>query len=145
MFRTPAQKVDLAACWLRSDQEFFSSGACHILAGAFLEAHPRSVFQAYLLQPAGGFRGAHVLVAGDDVTFDWKGYQPRSDYLRSFEQERQMTMPGWYCSMIPVSDPLGWRFCRRFHHRHPSQFPDDVLARARRFCLKLLTHGPGRG
>ena len=64
--RTAAEKADQQASWLRPDQEFFSAGACHILAGVFLESHPASEFSSYLLQPARGFRGGHVVVVGDD-------------------------------------------------------------------------------
>ena len=135
--RTVAQKADLEASWLRPDGDFFSAGACHILAGVFLEAHPGSDFASYLLQPACGFRGGHVLVVGDEVTFDWRGYQQRTDGLALLEQERRAVMPGWHCSMISIADPLSWTFCRQFHHRHPSQFPHDVMERARRFRLEL--------
>ena len=138
--RTAAQKEDLAASWLRPDREFFSAGACHILAGVFLEAHPASEFAAYLLQPASDFRGGHVLVVGNEVTFDWLGYQERGDYLTRLEQQRRLAMPGWHCSMVPIANPLSWTFCRPFHHRHPSQFPHDVMARARRFLLELEHH-----
>ena len=135
--RSAAEKADLEASWLRPDQDFFSAGACHILAGAFLEAHPGSEFASYLLQPARGFRGGHVLVIGDELTFDWLGYQPRGDRLTRFEQERRTAMPGWHGSMVPIADPLSWTFCRQFHHRHPTQYPYDVMERARRFRLEL--------
>jgi hypothetical protein len=39
--------------------------------------------------------------------------------------------------MILITDPLSWTFCRQFQHRHPSQFPGDVVARARDFLLEL--------
>lgn len=135
--RTAAEKADLEASWLRPDRDFFSAGACHILAGVFLEAHPGSGFASYLLQPACGFRGGHVIVIGDEVAFDWQGYQARGDRLKRFEQERRAAMPGWHGSMIPITDPLSWDFCSQFHHRHSSQFPHDVMARARRFLLEL--------
>ena len=142
--RTPSEKADLEASWLRPDREFFSAGACHILAGAFLGAHPASGFVSYLIHPASGFRGGHVLVIGDEVTFDWLGYQPRADRLARFERECRTAMPGWSCSMVPISDPLGWPFCRQFRHRHPSQFHGDVMARAHRFRreLEALHHRP---
>jgi hypothetical protein len=135
--RTVAEKADLEVSWLRPDREFFSAGACHILAGVFLEGHPSSGFASYLLQPASGFRGGHVLVANDEVTFDWLGYQPRGDRLARFELERRRAMQGWHCSMLAIADPLSWTFCHQFHHRHPSQFARDVVERARRFLLEL--------
>lgn len=131
--RTPSEKADLLASWNRLDEQFFAAGACHILAGAFLDARVPSGFSAYLLEPAAGFRGGHVLVADETTTFDWRGYRPRREYLAFLAQERSSFMPGWHYSLVAIPDPLGWPFCRRYRHRHPSQFPHDVVARAKRY------------
>lgn len=136
--RSPAEKADLLASWARPDEDFFAAGACHILAGTFLAEHAPPGFSAYLLEPAPGFRGGHVIAADETTTFDSLGYRCRRERMALLEQERSSVMPGWRYSLVAIPDPLGWHFCRQYRHRHPTQFPHDVLARAKRFLSKSL-------
>src|SRR5690606_15602752 len=129
--RTPTEKADAIASWDRPDEQFFAAGACHILAGAFLEEHEQSGFSAYLVEPASGFSGRHVFATDETTAFDWRGYRSRRAYLGLLEEECRALMPGWRYSLVPVPEPLGWSFCRVHCHRHPSQFPGDVVARAK--------------
>lgn len=56
----PAIKADPARRWALPDRIFFGHGACHILAGAFLDAPPLAGFHAERLVPGDGFSRASV-------------------------------------------------------------------------------------
>jgi hypothetical protein len=131
--RTPEEKADLDASWARPDEEFFASGACHILAGAFLEARGNLGFHALMIQPAAAFGGVHVVIASNRAIFDCRGWSPRDQFLQSYAEAMSQLLPGWSCTLTPVADPIGWDFCRAYSHRHPSQFKHDPMARARAF------------
>src|SRR5690242_955039 len=83
VLRTPEQKADLEASWARADEEFFGSGACHILAGAFLEKYRQTGFNALMIAPATGFRGSHVVIANEHHVFDCRGWSRRDKFLRA--------------------------------------------------------------
>ena len=131
--RTPKQKADLAGSWARPDEDFFAAGACHILAGAFLETYPHAGFHALMLQPVEGFRGGHVVVANGSRVFDCRGWHEREDFLLLYTENCRALYPGWSCTLTVIPDPLGWDFCRAHTHRHPSQFFRDPLPRAKAF------------
>jgi hypothetical protein len=48
IFRSPAAKRDLIQSWGRPDRPFFASGACHILAGVFLEKYADANYRPFL-------------------------------------------------------------------------------------------------
>ena len=135
--RTPEQKADLAGAWAQPDEDFFAAGACHILAGAFLETYPSAGFHALMLQPADGFRGGHVVATNDADVFDCRGWTPRETFLRRYSEACQKVYPGWFCKLVVVDQPLSWSFAREFGHRHPSQFYRDPLPRARAFLIRF--------
>ena len=135
--RTPEEKADLEGGWARSDEDFFAAGACHVLAGAFLEAYPQSQFRPFMIQPARGFRSGHVVVASDTTAFDCRGFSPRAQFLSRYAESCQVLFSGWSYELVAVHDPIGWDFCRAHHHRHPSQFFRDALPRARAFLRRF--------
>jgi hypothetical protein len=137
VLRSPEEKADLEASWARPDEEFFGSGACHVLAGAFLEAHHLGDFRALLIQPGAGFRGAHVVVANDRLIFDVRGWNPRGSFLEQYQSAMDSVSPGWSYSLTAVSDPIGWDFCEAHAHRHPSQYKQNPMPRARAFIARF--------
>jgi hypothetical protein len=147
ILRTPEEKADLSWCWSRPDDEFFASGACHVLAAAFLEMYPAAGFRAWRLVPIVGHRGGHMVAASDELVFDWAGYQPREAFVRDYFAAMRSIFPDWDARFEPVeSDPIGWGFCRSNNHRHPTQFLHDPLPRARAFSLRFppRTQGPSK-
>lgn len=48
--------------WNLPDRLFFGYGACHILAGAFLEIDPFPGFHAEWIVPNEGFADSHIFV-----------------------------------------------------------------------------------
>ena len=133
VLRTPEQKADLEASWARPDEEFFASGTCHVLAAAFLESRSQLGFHALMLQPGPGFRGSHLVVANDHAIFDARGFSSRDEFLHSYSEAMRRLLPGWSYTLTRVDDPIGWEFCNAHAHRHPSQFLQDPLPRARAF------------
>ena len=135
ILRTPEEKADLDSCWSRPDEEFFASGACHVLAAAFLIEYPEAGFQPWRFAPSAGHRGGHMVVVRDDLVFDWAGYERRDAFLRDYFGAMREIFHDWEARFIPVeSDPIGWEFCSLHNHRHPSQFLHDPLPRARAFA-----------
>jgi hypothetical protein len=135
--RTPAEKADLEISWLRTDENFFGAGACHILASAFLTLRAGSGYRALLIQPFSGHRGGHVVAANAKWVFDFNGYTERSFYFAEFERLCREREPTWAATLVErEGDPAGWDFCRRYRHRHPTEFFRDPLPRARAFVLR---------
>lgn len=131
--RPPAEKADQALSWARCDEDFFAAGACHILAGVFLETYPQVGYYALMLRPASGFRGGHLVAANACRVFDCRGWHEREAFLQRYTESCRAVYPGWSCSLEVIHDPLGWDFCTAHAHRHPSQFYQDPIPRAQAF------------
>lgn len=94
VLRTLAEKADADLWWSRPDEEFFAAGACHVLAGAFLRAYPGAGFRLHGCRPLSPHeRGAHFVVAREDVVFDWAGYTPRSTFLADYRARCEQSFP----------------------------------------------------
>lgn len=132
---TLEEKSDLEGSWARPDEEFFAAGACHVLAGTFLETYPSAGFRALLIQPGEGFRGRHVVAASSSMVFDCRGWTPREQFLRLYSEAYCAVFPGWTYNLVGVDDPIGWNFCNEHKHRHPSQFIRSPDSRAKAFLL----------
>ncbi len=132
--RTLAEKGDVEKAWLRSDEDFFAAGACHVLAHAFLTMYPDAGYRPMMIVPATGYRGRHVIAASRDHVFDFNGYTEREFFLAELERLHQQRDKGWCAQLVELHvDPAGWDFCRQHRHRHPSQFFRNPVARARAF------------
>ena len=122
--------------WPLSDEVFFCTGACHILAQAFLDAYPAAGFRPYMIKPSGGHKsGCHVFVASEDQAFDCHGYATRQEFIaRHFAEMRQST-PDWEGQEQPIasSDLVEGAFCQENGFHSLSAFPGDAQDRARRF------------
>lgn len=78
------------------------------------------------------------MVARYDLAFDCFGYCPRDRFLAGYIDMMRTAFPYWTASFLPLElDPIGWEFCTRYRHRHPTQFPRDALARARAFIAQF--------
>lgn len=138
ILRTTEEKGDLERCWSCPDHEFFASGACHVLAAAFLIEYPRAGFEAWQVVPRTSSRGGHVVVMQGGLVCDWAGYEARELFLTDYFAAMRCLIPDWDANFVRLeSDPIGWEFCARHHHRHPTQFLSDPLPRARAFARNL--------
>jgi hypothetical protein len=141
VLRTPEEKADLVGSWARADEDFFGSGACHVLAGAFLQAYPSSGFRALMIRPTNGARGGHVIVADETTVFDCRGWNRRDDFLCRYALALCAVYPGWSYTLASSDDPMGWEFCRMHNHRHPSEFVRDPVLRAKGFLQRFPKPG----
>lgn len=146
ILRTAEEKADLVGSWARPDEDFFASGACHVLAAAFLRRHPAAGFRAWGIWPRDGGRGMHVVAAREDLVFDWVGYTPRARFLEEYFAAYRARFPGWSADVEVVeADALSWDFCRATRSRHPSQFLHDPLPRALAYVDRFATPVPVEG
>jgi hypothetical protein len=135
--RTPEEKADLERSWRRPDEEFFASGACHVLAGVFLRGPLADGFGALLIEPRDGARGGHVIAASAQWVFDCRGWQRREPYLAEYAAALRAVIPGWSCVLTAIDDPCAWAFCRKYQHRHPTQFFGEPIPRAEAFLRRF--------
>lgn len=139
--RTPEEVRDIHLSYARPDLRFFSAGACHVLAFAFLERYPLAGFRPRFIRPAAGFHGAHVYVSDGGMAFDAQGYVPEDELLSGHRRAFQAEQPGWEADVTDIRVPLA-EFCAGNNHRPPWDFPGDVWGRAQRY---LLTFPAPRG
>lgn len=76
--RTPEERKDQRLAWIRSDERFFASGACPILAFAFMETYPDAGYEIFALRSVGGENPWHVYVSDGSTAFceNNKHYRP---------------------------------------------------------------------
>jgi hypothetical protein len=128
----------LESSWRRPDPTFFAAGACHVLAAAFLTEHPKAGFEPFLIRPRAGAKGAHVFVAYQETVFDWRGYSSRPQLVEEyFELCGAFFGEGWSAEVIPIGDPISWAFCKQHRHRHPSEFYQSPIQRARAYVRRF--------
>jgi len=77
----PGIKGDPERRWALPDKVFFGNGACHILAGVFLNKPPLPGFYAERIIPGEGFAGNHIYVTDGRIAFDYHGYSSRLKLL----------------------------------------------------------------
>jgi len=131
------QKHNVHLSWNRSDQEFFSRGACHILCAVFLSEFPDCGFSAALILPRFGLPGRHVIACNSTTIFDWRGFSPREDFLDAYTSEYRKTNPAWKFNLLSVDNPSSHHFCESYNHRRPDQFLHDPVPRALQFIRTL--------
>lgn len=137
-FRTPTEKADLEISWHRPDDEFFGTGGCHVLAHVFLAMNPSAGYRPLLIAPTPGHRGMHVVCASDRHVFDFNGYTDLAFYFEELQRLHRERDAAWSADVFELDlDPAGWDFCRKYGHRHPSQFFGDPIPRARAFVGKF--------
>lgn len=105
------------ADWARSDESFFSAGACHILAHVFMEVYPSSGFRPFVIEPVEGERGYHVFVARDEVAFDACGYRARDRLIAEHVDRQRRRDASWDHRIIALDVPVVTpEFCARYRH-----------------------------
>ena len=124
--------------WALPDRVFFTCGACHILAYAFLDRYGTSEMSALWLKPDSGYSGNHVFIATDDWVFDYHGYLDRKRYLAHTQKRASQWWSGWSATLVELPrDVLVSEEKSRSYDglwlREPAQFRHDALPRARAF------------
>jgi hypothetical protein len=120
--------------WSLPDRIFFGHGACHILAGTFLEHPPLAGFFAERIIPGEGFSGNHVYVTNGEIAFDCHGYSLRNRLLEHYKRGWSRQFEGWNCIVEKVDFPLLDTIqLNRRKMLGPTQYLHDPIPRARRF------------
>jgi hypothetical protein len=143
MFRLrPGIKSEPVKRWNLPERVFFACGACHILAYAFLEAHPDSGFRAVWIRPAEGFTGNHIFVTDGKTAFDFHGYRCERALVAHHWAKGRLWWPGWDGTLVPLPQDVLISEAKSKTYdglwlREPGQFLHDALPRARMFLNRF--------
>jgi hypothetical protein len=135
----PGIKQDPERRWALPDRVFFGFGACHILAGVYLQNPPLPGFFSERVIPGDGFSGNHIYVTNGDIAFDYRGYVKRECLLRRHDTGWAEQYPGGWNSRLEQSDfdLLDTHALNQRKMRGPDQYFGDPVARAEAFIAKI--------
>ncbi|MFE0016535.1 hypothetical protein ACFWXH_16920 [Mesorhizobium sp. NPDC059054] len=134
----PGIKKDLPRQWALPDRIFFGHGACHILAGVYLEQPPLPGFHAERIVPIGNLAGNHVYTTDGVIVFDYHGYSHRNRLLEHHGRSWSTQHPGWCCEIEKVDfSLLDTAALNARKMRGPDQYLHDAIPRARRFLERI--------
>ena len=135
----PGIKQDPQRRWRLSDRIFFGHGACHILAGIYLEVAPLDGFRAERIIPGKGFVGNHIFVTDGVLAFDFRGYSCRANLLAHHTSGwAKVSSSGWHCNIVGVDfDLLETRELNARKMLGPDQYLMDPRPRARSFLNRF--------
>jgi hypothetical protein len=136
----PGIKGNAVRQWALPDRVFFASGACHILAYAFLDAYPSSGFIPIWIKPARGYTGNHIVVVRDGIAFDYHGYSGWQRLLEHTHAKANRWWPGWSAELKPLPKEVlisetKSREIDGLWLREPTQYLHDAMPRARQFLV----------
>jgi hypothetical protein len=133
----PGLKTDPQRRWSLPDRVFFGYGACHILAGVFLDRPPLPGFYAERVIPTEDFHGNHVYVTNGVIAFDYHGYSGRERLLEHHKRVWSSQYNGWSCAIERVDfELLSTADLNMRQMRGPDQYLHDPIPRARRFIAQ---------
>jgi hypothetical protein len=137
----PGIKQDLQRRWQLPDRIFFGHGACHILAGVYLETAPLAGFHAERIVPGEGYFGNHIFVTDGVMAFDYHGYSCRKNLmLHHCSGWSKLSGRGWHYKLETVEfDLLDTRELNARKMRGPDQYFKDPRPRACSF-LERFNH-----
>ncbi|MBE9555233.1 MAG: hypothetical protein IMF08_00115 [Proteobacteria bacterium] len=133
--------------WNLPDRVFFTAGACHILAWAFMDRHAHAGFRAVWVKPSAGFTGNHIVAVRGDLAFDCHGYSDWPALLAHMREKAGRWWPGWNYTLVElpadvlVSEAKSLTY-DGLHLREPGQFLHDALPRARGFLDRFPAPPP---
>ncbi|MGE8131899.1 hypothetical protein ACQKQD_33760 [Methylobacterium sp. NPDC080182] len=120
--------------WALPDRIFFGYGACHILAGAYLERPPLKNFYGERIVPFSEQPGNHIYVTDGVITFDYHGYSLRERLLSHHSRVWLTQRESWICEIVPVDfDLLSTTDLNERKMLGPDQYLHDAVPRARAF------------
>ena len=139
----PSKKNDPVIRWKLPDRIFFGHGACHILAGVYLQEFTGSAFRAFWIKPA-THPGAHLFVSDGQIAFDYHGYSLQTRLEAHHQKVWTSQYSDWSARVVPVDfDLLEQTALNARNMRGPGQFLGDPLARARAF-IQQVDHAAAR-
>ncbi|MEM1315699.1 MAG: hypothetical protein AAGI51_14160, partial [Pseudomonadota bacterium] len=134
----PGAKRDMVRRWALPDRMFFGFGACHILAGAALEAAPIPGLRAERIAPRDGLPGFHVFVTDGRRAFDFHGCSDRAALLAHHARAWRRRHPDWRAEIEPVDyDLFDTAALNARRMLGPCQYLHDPRPRARAFLARF--------
>lgn len=130
--RTPLERSDQRVSWERTDQAFFSSGACHILAWTCRETYPDQAIELASLYLLGEQHPLHTYARWNGWAFDASGWNSEAE-LRRVNAEFE----GRAVERVERIDVDLAEFCRLHVHRMPHQYWRDPIPRARAYVARF--------
>ena len=142
--RTEEEKRDIFKSWMRDDQPFFASGACHILAEVFTQLHQHENFKMIHIKPTEGFTGNHVYASDGKWAFDHNGWTEESTLLEVTEAAFKEKYPEWGYERIVIEPTITSLedFCKKNKHRLPWQYAHLPWERAYGYITKFDSMPP---
>lgn len=125
--RTPRERASQQVSWQRSDQAFFASGACHILAWSCRDAHPQQPIGVAAMRFPAESCAFHVYATWAGWAFDHSGWNPEPELLAV-----NSAFEGRPVERIEVGLDLA-SFCAAHDSRMPHQYWRDPWPRARAY------------
>lgn len=135
----PGVKQDPERRWNLPDRVFFGNGACHILAGTYLQVQPLTGFYAERIIPGDGFAGNHIFVTDGLIAFDHHGYSHRNRLLRYHTNNwAGEYAEGWNCRLENVEfDLLCTSDLNARKMLGPDQYLHDAVERAQEYLTRI--------
>lgn len=134
----PGIKRDPVRRWALPDRVFFGHGACHILAGVYLEDALLAGYAAERIVPADGLPGNHIYVTDGTIAFDYHGYSLRARLLAHHGAAWARDHPGWMACIEAVDFALLDTMALNARKMlGPDQYHGDPRARARRRLARI--------
>ena len=134
----PEIKHDPARRWALPDRIFYGYGACHILAGVFLERYPDSGYWAVWLKPWEAFHGNHVFVTNGEIAFDHHGYSALDRLVAHHEQGWTCRFTDWRADILDVDfSLLETAELNKRQMRGPGQYFGDVISRTHQYLNRI--------
>lgn len=134
--RTAIERSDQRVAWERTDEAFFASGACHILAWVCRESYLDRSIDIAGVRFMGDRLVFHAYAVWGSWAFDYSGWNPESQLLAAntdFESRR--------LERVTIAGSLA-EFCEQHDSRLPDQYWLDPIPRAREY---LNRHTPPWG
>jgi hypothetical protein len=142
--RTPEERQDMFKSWVRSDQAFFASGACHILADLFVQLHQHEGYKMVHIKPAEGFTGNHVYASNGEWAFDHNGWTKEKELLEVTSKAYKDRYPNWNYERIVIESSMTSLedFCKANNHRLPWQYAHLPWERAHEYITQFTATPP---
>ena len=141
--RTDEERRDIFVAWKRSDEEFFASGGCHILAHQFLSLHDGENYVLVRIKPHDELPGNHYYASNGEWVFDFSGWNKETEYLAAMEHAYKRRYSNWRCDRIEIPEGLVAHIASGDHNlRPPEYFPELPWKRAYNYIQKFTNEPP---